>query len=185
VLECPLAGISGLTSQHRNTCISSLTALVQIRQSGEDILLVDTELSGLLQRTREYVQKDFAIGLRVDVAMGLEIEILSQLVCVDQVAILLQYNKSASVTCHVAKQDQLSTNMGKANSVRSVNVEGLRLGVPGRTGRRVSHYRWLVSSRIYSLQRVQHTMTDSHVPRQIQQLLLSPNHLRTQPVSLA
>ena len=88
VLDCLYAGISKLASQHRNACISSLTTLVQIRQSGEDILFVDTELSGLLQRTREYVQKNFAIGLRIDVAMRFEIEVLSQLVCVDQVAIL-------------------------------------------------------------------------------------------------
>lgn len=74
--------------QHGNTGVSSLSTLVDILQGGENILLVDTELSGLLESGGEDVQENLRVGGGVDVTVGLVVKVATELVGVDQVTVL-------------------------------------------------------------------------------------------------
>ena len=76
------------TGKHRNARITTFTASVDPAQCSEQILLVDTELSGFLQGTSEHVEEKLAVGVGVDMSMRHMIQMFPELRSVDNISIL-------------------------------------------------------------------------------------------------
>ncbi|KAI3488256.1 hypothetical protein L1887_47795 [Cichorium endivia] len=104
------------TSKHGDAGVAALALLHEVANGGEDVLLVDAELARLLQVVGKDVEEHLRVRIGVDVTVGVGIEEATQLVGVDEVAVV-----------------------GEGDAVGRVDVEGLRLRVRRGAGGGVSN----------------------------------------------
>ena len=81
-----------------------MTSVVQSAETAEQILVVDTGLFRLAKFVGKDVQHQLAVAVGVDMPVGLGIQVLSELVRVDEIAV-----------------------MGEADTIGAIDVEWLRL----------------------------------------------------------
>jgi len=60
----------------------------EISNGGEDVLLVDSHLAGLLEVVGEDVEKELRIGIGVDVSVSVRVEEVAKLFDVGEVSVL-------------------------------------------------------------------------------------------------
>ena len=103
------------TSKHGSAGPTTLALLVHALKSKETVGRVDTGLSSLVELVGKDVQHELAVALGVDVAMGFLVQIAPKLGSVDEVTIV-----------------------SKADAVRGVDVERLRLSICAAASCRIS-----------------------------------------------
>ena len=131
------------TSKHGSAGPTTLALLVHALKSEETVGRVDTGLSSLVELVGKDVQHELTVALGVDVAMGFLIQITPEFGCVDEVTVV-----------------------SKADAVRGVDVERLRLSICAAASSRVSE------------------VADTHVTREIAHALTIVENLGCKSVAL-
>ena len=103
------------TGKHGGTSPTTLTLLIHALKGKEAVGRVDTGLSSLVELVGENVQHELTVALSVDVAMSFLVQITPEFGRVDEVTIV-----------------------SKADAVRGVDVERLRLSICAAASSRVS-----------------------------------------------
>ena len=102
----PLRGCSCESHHHGGTRPSANAARVRSLQGRKAVVGVHAGLSSLIQLVGKDVQHELAVAVRVDVSVGLQIQVTLQLVSIDQIAVVSQ-----------------------TDAVRTVDIKWLSLGV--------------------------------------------------------
>lgn len=74
-----------------------------VPESGKHVLLVDSELSSLLESACENVEEHLTVGVGVDVTMRLVVEVAAELMGIDEVSILPPVSARESATWYRAR----------------------------------------------------------------------------------
>lgn len=111
--------------EHGDARVRALALFHESANGREDVLLIDPELSRLLQIVCEYVEQQLRVRGCVDVSVRGRVHELEQRCGVDQVTVLdqngqRQFFKFGSFRC---------SHMRKYNAIRRVDIEWLRLRV--------------------------------------------------------
>lgn len=119
-------------SKHGCAGISTFAHLIQASQCLKDIVRIYTELSSLLELRGKDIEEELRVGIGVDMPVGIMIKVIPELVGVDEISVLGLLDRT-----HGVKEKH--TYMSKANAIRRIDIEWLRLRVRRRTSRGVSH----------------------------------------------
>ena len=103
------------TSQHGSASPTTNASGVHPTQAAEDILLVDTGFTSLVELTGEDVEHQLAVAIGIDVSVGLSVQKGSELLRIDQITIV-----------------------SESDTVWTVDIEGLCLGARAASCSRIS-----------------------------------------------
>lgn len=129
------------TSDHGRAGVGSDALGHEVSNGGEDVLLVDSHLAGLLEVVGEDVEEELRVGIGVDVSMSVRVEEVSKLLDVGEVSVLEKERRRrvSKRRWWGRERSRGGTNVSHNQTVRSVDVEGLSLSMSRRSSGRVSN----------------------------------------------